>query len=54
MKLCAPVDTIAIMCSGGVAQAIYFWIKDGMKKDPDILADEIGATISAMLGNCEI
>ena len=54
MKLCAPIDTIAIMCSGGVAQAIYLWIKNGMKKDPDVLADEIGATISAMLGNCEI
>ena len=53
MKLCAPIDTIAIMCSGGVAQALYFWIKDGMRKDPDVLADEIGAIISAILGSSE-
>lgn len=54
MKLCAPIDTIAMMCSGGVAQVIYFWIKDGMKKDPDMLADEIGAIISSIIGDNEI
>ncbi len=50
MKLCAPIDTVAMMCAGGVSQTIYSWIIGGMKKDPDTLADEIGDIIKVILG----
>ena len=51
MKLCAPIDTIAMMCAGGVAQTIYTWIMSNSKKNPDELAEEIGAVVSAILGS---
>ncbi len=54
MKLCAPIDTVAMMCAGGVSHTIYSWLKSGMKKDPDVLADEIGDAVLAILGGNRI
>ncbi|MBQ7387454.1 MAG: TetR/AcrR family transcriptional regulator C-terminal domain-containing protein [Clostridia bacterium] len=51
MKLCAPIETVAMMCAGGVAHTIYEWLAGGMKKDPDVLADEIGDVVLSILGN---
>ena len=49
MQLCASVETLSAMCTGGVAWAIYYWIIEGKKKTKDELADEIGAIINATL-----
>ena len=49
MKLYASVETLASMCSGGIACAIYNWMLGGRKKSPDELAEEIGAATEALL-----
>ena len=49
MKLCASVETLSAMCTGGVASAIYYWLVEGKKKTKDELAEEIGAIINSTL-----
>ena len=51
MQLCASVETLAAMCTGGVASAIYYWIIEGKKKTKEQLADEIGAIIRTTLAS---
>lgn len=50
MHLCASVETVSAMCTGGVASAIYHWLTEGKKKSPEALAEEIGAVIQSTLG----
>ena len=50
MKLCASVEVIASMCSGGVGATIYRWLANGKQMSPDELADEIGAVVAAAIG----
>ena len=49
MRLKASPEVVATMCSGGVAQIILSWISGGRKKDPNILAEEIGILVSALI-----
>ena len=49
MQLCAPVDTVARMCAGGVSHIIHSWILDGKKKSADELAEEIGVLVSKLI-----
>ena len=49
MVLKASPEAIAMMCSGGIAQIVYHWIIDGKNKDINILEDEIGAMVSALI-----
>ncbi len=47
MKLNCSVETAAAMLAGGVSTTIYVWLLTGKKKDPETLANEIGAMIRA-------
>jgi len=49
LVLKASIETVARMCSGGVAEVIYAWVKDGRKKNAEELAEEIGAIVSAII-----
>lgn len=51
LKLCASVDVVANMCSGGVASTIYSWVAGGRKKDPDTLSAEIGEIVKRIIDN---
>lgn len=51
LTLAASVEVVAGMCAGGVASAIYSWIAEGRKKDPDLLAAEIGEIIKKIIEN---
>lgn len=50
MKLTASVEVVASMCAGGVGATIYRWLADGKQKNPDELAEEIGAVVAAAIG----
>lgn len=50
MVLPASVDTIAAMCSGGVAACIYGWLREGRKTDPDLVAEQVGAAVAKIIG----
>ena len=49
MDLPASVETVATMCTGGVAACIYRWIKEGRKTDPDLLAEQLGNMVSSII-----
>jgi len=49
MILKASPESIAMMCSGGIAQIIYHWIVDGKNKEVEVLEEEIGTMVSALL-----
>ncbi len=49
MKLCAPVETVAAMCTGGVAACVYAWLKDGQTENPDIIAEQVGAVVASVI-----
>ena len=51
MQLCASVEVVASMCSGGVGTTIYRWLESGKKTSPDQLAEEIGAVVAAAIGH---
>lgn len=50
MQLNASIEVVAGMCAGGVGSAIYHWIVSGKKISADELADQIGAVVSAAIG----
>lgn len=50
MVLPASVDTVAAMCSGGVAACIYGWLKEGRKTDPEVVAEQVGAAVAKIIG----
>ena len=50
MKLSASVEVVASMCAGGVGATICRWLDSGKTKDPDQLAEEIGAVVAAAIG----
>ncbi len=49
LTLSAPIETIALMCTGGVAGCIYNWIKNDQMSDPDAIAEQIGAVIAKIV-----
>jgi AcrR family transcriptional regulator len=49
MKLGVATDTTTALCVGGVATAIYLWVRGGKQKPADKFAEEIGALISNIL-----
>ncbi len=49
MTLSASIETIALMCTGGVAGCIYNWIKTGQMSDPDTVSNEVGAVITKIV-----
>ena len=49
MTLPASIDTVAAMCSGGVAACVYSWLTEGRKTDPDIVAEQVGAVIARIV-----
>ncbi len=49
MQLNASVETIAAMCTGGVAACIYTWIKGEQKMTPDELSEQVGVVIADIL-----
>ena len=49
MKLSASIEVTAAVCSGGIAEAIYLWIKSDRNKSPEQLADEIGTLVSSLI-----
>ncbi len=49
MKLSVAADTTASLCVGGVATAIYLWVRGGKEKPADVFSEEIGALISNIL-----
>lgn len=53
LKLKASVKVTASMCSGGVAAVVYSWLKSGRTVTDDVIAEEIGALISALVCNSE-
>ena len=53
MKLQASVTTTASMCAGGVASAIYIWLKEDRTRPAETVAKEIGALISSLIGDNE-
>ena len=50
MKLNASVEVTASMCAGGVANAIYNWLKNGKSISTEELAEQIGAVVTAAIG----
>jgi hypothetical protein len=50
MQLNASVEVVAGMCAGGIGATIYHWIVSGKKISADELADQIGAVVSAAIG----
>ena len=53
MKLRASITTTASMCAGGVASAIYIWLKEDKTRPAEIVAKEIGTLISSLIGDNE-
>lgn len=53
MILRASVSTTANMWTGGVANVIHSWLKGGRVQSADDIANDIGAMISALIGNAE-
>ena len=51
MVLHASVSATANMFTGGVANIIHYWLKNGRKQSADEIANEIGAMISALIVN---
>lgn len=49
VTLTAPIDTIALMCTGGVAGCIYNWIQNDQMADPEVVAEEVGMVISKIV-----
>ncbi len=50
MNLSASVETVAYMCTGGVAACVYGWIREGQATDPDQLAEQVGAVVANIIG----
>lgn len=50
MVLPAKVQTVAAMCTGGVAACIYGWLKEGRKTDPDVIAEQVGVMVARIIG----
>lgn len=50
MVLSASIETIAAMCTGGVAACVYGWLKTGRAADPDCLAEQVGAVVANIVG----
>lgn len=49
MTLNAPIETVAAMCTGGVAACVYGWIREGRQTDPDQLAEQVGAVVASII-----
>lgn len=49
MILPARVQTVAAMCTGGVAACIYGWLKEGRKTDPDLIAEQVGVMVARII-----
>lgn len=50
MKLSASVEVTASMCAGGVANAVYNWLKNGKPISTEELAEQIGSVVAAAIG----
>ena len=50
MPLYASVSSTAYMCAGGVANVIYYWLRNGKQESANQIAEEIGVLISSLLG----
>ena len=49
MILSASIETVAAMCTGGVAACVYVWLKNDMEDDPDHIAEQVGAIVGNIL-----
>ena len=49
MKLNASIETVAAMCTGGVAACAYKWIKSEKDTDPNQLAEQIGRVVENII-----
>lgn len=49
LALSASVETIALMCTGGVAACIYNWINNDHMSDPSTVSEEVGAIIRKLV-----
>ena len=49
ITLTTPIDTIALMCTGGVAGCIYNWIENDQMSNPEVLAEQVGAVIAKIV-----
>ncbi|MBO7196809.1 MAG: TetR/AcrR family transcriptional regulator [Clostridia bacterium] len=49
LQLDASIETVAAMCSGGIAACIYGWLKQGQIVDPDTVAEQVGAIVSNII-----
>lgn len=49
MVLNASIETVAAMCTGGVAACVYGWIKSGKETNPDQLAEQVGAVVANII-----
>lgn len=49
MQLCASVETVAAMCTGGVAACVYGWLMQGQTDEPDRIAEQVGAVVEKII-----
>ena len=49
LVLPAKVQTVAAMCTGGVAACIYGWLCEGRKSDPNLIAEQVGVMVARII-----
>lgn len=49
MTLSASAETVAAMCTGGVAACVYGLLMEGRTVDPDQLAEQVGAIVANII-----